>query len=96
MKIAISFNFYPLEKIYKEINGGKIFPKHHLWGYDYLINRYQVVQPYVDDKRCYSIQEKVFGKNYNQEKKLAKLKSEDLLYSPFLFDCYYSCLIFLF
>lgn len=89
MKIAISFNFYQLKKLCKEINDGKIFPKHHLWGYDYLINRYQVVQPYVDDKRCYSIQEKVFGKNYNQEKKLVKLKSEDLLYSPFLFDCYY-------
>ncbi|MEI3070488.1 MAG: glycosyltransferase family 4 protein [Prevotella sp.] len=89
MKIAISFNFYPLKEFFRDIKKGKLFPKHHLWGYDFLEEKYELMQPHVFHKKCNIVQELLFGVNYPQEKKIACSSKHDLLYSPFLFDCYY-------
>lgn len=89
MKIAISFKFYQLKKLYYDMKAGKIFPSHHLWGYDFLNVKYELIQPFVGDKyHCY-LQERLWGENYIQQKKLARSLKYDLLYSPFLFDCYF-------
>ena len=52
MKIAISFNFYPLKDFFRDIKKGKLFPKHHLWGYDFLEEKYELMQPHVFHKKC--------------------------------------------
>ena len=89
MRIAISFNFYPLKELFDEIKLGKMFPKHHLWGYDFLEEKYKLIQPHVFNEKCSIAKELLFGVNYRQEKELAGSLKYDLLYSPFLFDCYY-------
>lgn len=90
MKIGILIRFYYYKKILNEINQGRIFPSHQLWGYDYLQKRNSMIEVnYEDFPHNNGILGKLFSSNIAQQNCMRKKVDIDILYVPFMFDCYW-------
>lgn len=93
MKIGIVLHFYQLNNILKISKTGVKFPRHHLWGYDYLLNKGFIVEEEPHWKKGKSsLLNMLFSVNRNQQIQISR-HNIDLLYSPFFFDCYYLALL---
>lgn len=90
MKIGIIIKFYFYRELLHKIKEGMIFPSHHLWGSDYLINKGHILEE-IDPcsvKATKGILERLFSSNLRQQNLIRK-KNIDIVYSPFFFDCYW-------
>ena len=90
MKIGIIIRFYFYRVLLHKIKEGMIFPSHHLWGSDYLIEKGYILEEIDPNsvKQTKGILGRLFSSNLRQQNLIYK-KKVDIVYSPFFFDCYW-------
>lgn len=94
MKISEIIHFYNVKELYEKILLKDIvYPRHHIWCYDQMLEKGIEVNNIWTDKKTNTFRFLTMGNILQQIKCIRNSRNSDVIFAPFLFDAYFIALL---